>query len=253
MLVHAVSVANGRKPEMIRLRNEWVAIDPRSWKTRKDVSVSVGLGTGNKDQMLAHMQMILMAQKEAFPLGVATPPNIYNALVKLTQNAGFKDPEEFWTDPSTQPPPQPQPDPEVVKIQTKAQADAQLAQMQGQIDAQLKQVDAQTDLAKSREETMLKIREMEGNLQLQAQNDMRDHEREMQKAALEAQLKAQELEFNRWKEEQTLLMAKYKTDQDNAIKMQIAELQAQVSMAASAQAAEAKKEQAKNGQDRSAD
>jgi hypothetical protein len=139
LLIHAVSVANGRKPEMIRLRNEWVAVDPGSWKTRRDVTVSVGLGTGNKDQMLAHMQMILMAQKEAFPIGVATPQNIYNALVKLTQNAGFKNPDEFWTDPSKQPPQPPAPNPDILKIE----ADKEKAAMQAQGDVAKFQAQAQ--------------------------------------------------------------------------------------------------------------
>lgn len=252
-LVHSLSLKHARKEEIVRLRNQWVAVDPRQWKRRADMEVAVGLGGGDKPQQIAALDAVLMKQTQGLAVGLTDPSKIYNTLKRQTQLMGYKNPEEFWTDPSTQPPPQPQPDPEVVKIQAKAQADMQLAQAQGQIDAQLKQVDAQTDLAKSREETMLKMREMEGNLQLQAQNDMRDHERELQKAGLEAQLKAQEIEFERWKEEQTLLMTKYKTDLDNATKMQIAELQAQVSMAASAQQAEAKKEQAKNGQDRSKD
>lgn len=252
-LVHALSLKHARKEEIVRLRNQWVPVDPRQWKRRSDMEVAVGLGGGDKPQQIMALDGVLAKQVQGLPVGLTDPAKIYNTLKRQTQLMGYKNADEFWTDPSTQPPMPPQPDPEVTKIQAKAQADMQLAQAQGQIDAQLKQVDAQTDLAKSREETMLKMREMEGNLQLQAQNDMRDHERELQKAALEAQLKAQEIEFERWKEEQTLLMEKYKTDQDNATRMQIAELQAQVSMAVGAQAAEAKKEQAKNGQDRSKD
>jgi hypothetical protein len=117
---------------MIRLREEWIAVDPRSWKTRRDVSVSVGLGTGNKDQMLAHLQMILLAQKESLPLGITTPQNIYNALAKLTQNAGFKRPEEFWSDPAKAPPQPPPPNPEAIK----AQAEMQAKQMDLQADQQ---------------------------------------------------------------------------------------------------------------------
>jgi hypothetical protein len=197
MLIHAVSVANGRKPEMIRLRNEWIAVDPRSWKTRKDVSVSVGLGTGNKDQMLAHMQMILMAQKEAFPLGVATPPNIYNALVKLTQNAGFKNPEEFWTDPSKQPPQPPQPNPEMVK----AQAEMQKAQMQQQGDVQKFQAQAQLDAQR---------------MQLEQQQFQAQAVLDQQKAAAEAEQKERDrqaqLQIAQLQEETKLQIARMKEE-----------------------------------------
>jgi hypothetical protein len=141
LIVHAMSIKHGRKQEIIKLRNNWVPVDPRNWKTRKDVTVSVGLGTGNKDQMLQHLMLILQAQKEALMIGVATPQNVYNALVKLTQNAGFKNAEEFWTDPSKAPPQQQGPSPE----QVKAQADMQKEQMKQQADVQKFQAQMQAD------------------------------------------------------------------------------------------------------------
>lgn len=103
MLVHRLIRTHFTKPDIVRLRNKWVEVDPRQWKTRMDMSIAVGLGTGNKDQQLMHLQTILMAQKEALQIGVATPKNIYNALAKLTMNAGFKNPEEFWTEPEDGP------------------------------------------------------------------------------------------------------------------------------------------------------
>lgn len=248
-LVHALSLKHARKEEIVRLRNQWVPVDPRQWRRRADMEVSVGLGGGDKPQQIAALDGVLMKQSQGLAVGLTSPAKIYNTLKRQTQLMGYKNPEEFWTDPSTQPPMQPPPNPKVEEIQAQAQADAQLAQAQGQIDAQLKQAEAQVEMAKSREQSMLELRKMEGTLQLQAQNDQRDHEREMMKAGVDAQLEAQRIEFERWREEMNQAMARYKTDQDNATRLQIAELQAQVSMVASAQAAEAKKEQAENGQD----
>lgn len=145
LLIHAVSVKNGRKGEMIKLRNDWVAVDPREWKTRRDVTVSVGLGNGNKDQMLQHLMLILQAQQQAIQIGVATPANIYHALSKLTQNAGFKDVDSFWTDPTKNQPPPPPPPPEAIK----AQADQQKTQMTLQADAQKFQAQTQADHEKT--------------------------------------------------------------------------------------------------------
>jgi hypothetical protein len=140
-LIHKITKQNATQPEVMRLRNEWIAVDPRSWKTRYDMSISVGLGTGDKDQQLMHLQSILLAQKEGLQIGVARPENIYYALTKLTENAGFKDVENFWTDPQKNPP-QPQPNPEEVKMQAemqKFQAETQIRQQEKQMDAMLQE------------------------------------------------------------------------------------------------------------------
>src|SRR5690348_12251385 len=44
-----------QEPRFIRLRNQWVPMDPREWQDQMDVTVTVGLGTGNKDQQLGHL------------------------------------------------------------------------------------------------------------------------------------------------------------------------------------------------------
>lgn len=164
MLVHRLMRMHSQRELVLRLRNKWVAVDPRQWKTRTDLSVSVGLGTGNKDQMLGHLMTILQAQKEGIEIGLATPKNIYNALAKLTQNAGFKNPEEFWTDPEgaeqkPEAPPQPSPDTvllaqtEIQKTQIKAESDEKIATQKAAIEYQkaidLAQIDQQTEAAKA--------------------------------------------------------------------------------------------------------
>jgi len=171
LIIHAMSLKHTRQGELVKLRNKWVQVDPRSWNSRYDMTVSVGLGTGNKDQMLQHLQMILLAQKEAIALGIATPKNIYNALVRLTQNAGFKLPDEFWTDPGDGPMQQP-PNPEAIK-----------AQAQGQMKQMELQAKAQSDEAQRQHELMLKQMELQ-------QQDLQ-HQRE-QVAKLEIErIKAQ--------------------------------------------------------------
>lgn len=177
LIVHALSIKHGRKDEMVKLRNDWVAVDPRGWKTRRDVTVSVGIGTGNKDQMLQHLQMILAAQAQAIQIGVATPQNVYNALVKLTQNAGFKQAEQFWTDPSKAPPQQKGPSPEEVK----AQADVQKTQAQLQADQQKFQAQAQLDQQK---------------LAFEAQEKEKDRQLQKELAAMQEATKVQIAQMN---------------------------------------------------------
>jgi hypothetical protein len=129
MLVHHLVRTTLTKPDIVRMRNKWVEVDPREWKARKDLSISVGLGAGNKDQQLTHLMSILQMQKEAIQIGITSPEKIYNALAKLTQNAGFKNPEEFWVNPANSPPPQPQgPSIEEQAIQAQKEIDAMKVQ-----------------------------------------------------------------------------------------------------------------------------
>jgi len=159
---------NYTKPDVIRLRNKWVEVDPRGWKNRKDLSISVGLGAGNKDQQLMHLTTILQMQKEGMQIGVTSPDKIYNALAKLTQNAGFKNPEEFWTNPANNPPPPPEPSVEEKMIEAQKEIDAMKVQSdnaQKAAELQLKQQQLQLDEWKTKlqEETKRMIAELNAN------------------------------------------------------------------------------------------
>ena len=129
-----------QEPRIIRLRNQWVPMDPREWQDQMDVTVTVGLGTGNKDQQLGHLMMILQIQREAMAqLGPGNPlvglENIYNTLQKICENAGLKTVDPYFRDPGSAKAPAfveptaggpasaPPPDPRAVAAQGKAQAD----------------------------------------------------------------------------------------------------------------------------------
>ncbi len=91
-------------PRIIRLRNEWVPMDPREWNDQMDVTVTVGLGTGNKDQQLAHLMMILQIQQAALQqMGPDNPlcdlSHLYNTLARICENAGLKSAAPYFKDP----------------------------------------------------------------------------------------------------------------------------------------------------------
>jgi hypothetical protein len=94
-LIHALSLKHARKAEIVRLRNKFVEIDPRQWKNRADMTVSVGLGTGNRDQQLVHLSNILALMEKLIPLGLVSKKNVRHASSKYIQAAGFKDQESF--------------------------------------------------------------------------------------------------------------------------------------------------------------
>ena len=159
LVVHALVRKHSMQADIMRLRDKWVPVDPRAWRERKDMTVSVGLGTGNRIEMLQHLQMIIAAQMQLFPLGIARPKNIYNAVAQLSKNAGFRDTTQFWTDPEQQNvPPMPQaPDPEA----TKAQAAMQMKQIELQADTQKFAAETQVEQQKAAQAAALEMQRME--------------------------------------------------------------------------------------------
>jgi hypothetical protein len=179
MLVHRLVRKNLTKPDIVRIRNQWVNVDPREWKNRKDLSISVGLGAGNKDQQLMHINAILQLQEKALQVGLTSPEKIYNALAKLTQNAGFKNPDEFWTNPVNQPPRPKEPNPQDALIQgqlaieqQKAQADMQLEAQKNQADMQQEQLRSQNDIIIEREKIAAQAELERFKAQLRAETDL---------------------------------------------------------------------------------
>jgi hypothetical protein len=138
-LLHGTIRRHASQADTVKLRNKWVPIDPREWRQRDDLTISVGLGTGSKAEQLQSLMMILNMQKEALAsgLGLAKPEHLYNTATKIIELAGLKSPEPYFAqpDPNAVPPPPP-PDPRVVELQMKAQMDAQKMQMASQIEAE---------------------------------------------------------------------------------------------------------------------
>lgn len=90
------------KERMIRLRGHFVPMDPRSWNASMDMSVNVGLGTGDKSQKIAYLMQILGVQREAImqpTLGLVKPKNIYNTLEELTKAIDLSSVEPYFMDP----------------------------------------------------------------------------------------------------------------------------------------------------------
>ena len=111
------------REKMIRLRNEWVPMDPRSWNAGMDVKVNVGLGHGTKEQQAGAGQLILSIQERILAGGggmIVKPENIYNSARKLVDTVGLPLPQLYFTEPQEQQQ-EPPPNPEVIKVQMEAQ------------------------------------------------------------------------------------------------------------------------------------
>lgn len=142
------------KPRTVRLRNEWVTVDPRSWNADMDAQVNTGLGAGTRERdIIAVQQVIGLQEKLLSTLGpnnpFVKPEQVYNAISKLVQATGLKNVSMFFTKPdpqeieALQKSQQDQPNPE----QMKAEAAMKLEEARTQGRIQVEQVRAQARLA----------------------------------------------------------------------------------------------------------
>lgn len=134
LLIHAAVRSLPSRDRIVRLRGKWVPVDPTQWGERNDMQIEVGIGSGGRQQELAALQMVINAQTQAVQLqgGAAGPlvsmENLYKSAKRLTELAGLKGVENFFTDPAAVQPAQgapapPPPDPQIVAAQLKAQTD----------------------------------------------------------------------------------------------------------------------------------
>jgi hypothetical protein len=210
------------KEAFVRLRGTWVNVDPREWRNQFDCTVNVGLGTGNRDQQVAHLMALLQQQQMGLQIGTATPENVYQSQAELTKALGFKSADKFFSDPAKAPPrPQP-PAPE----QIKAQAAMQLEQMKQQADAQKFQAQTQMEMQRIQMEAQATQAQKQAELQVQQANDERDAAREQARIQMEAQLKQVEAETKAAIEREKLEMERFKAELASQTQIYIAQLKA---------------------------
>jgi hypothetical protein len=180
-----------------KLHGQYVKMDPQEWRDQYNLTINVGIGTGDHVQQAMMLQSITQAQFALMqsPFGyLVQPQNIYASLTRQAENAGFKNPGEFYSDPKTVQAPQPQPDPKTALEQMKLQADAQKFQAQMQMDAHKFKAEAQmrmqVDASKQEYEARQKQMEIEQQAQL-----------EVVKAQAGERVRLEELAMERWKAE----------------------------------------------------
>jgi hypothetical protein len=181
--IHKLVLQNEDEQKIFRLRGEFQQIDPSQWKDRYDMSISVGLGNGNKDQKLIHLTSVTqdLAMFQNMGLPVATPANAFNLMREKLKNMGYKNTDQFLTDVSQLPQPEPEgPTPEEQKMQLEI-AELQRKQQKDQMEMQIAQQELQVKAA----EAEAKIAEIAFNKELQ--------QAELQLKLADLRLKEQEL------------------------------------------------------------
>ena len=157
--IYELLYKNQDKERMVRLRNEWVSVRPDVWKGKYDCTVSVALGSGSKDQQMAHLSQMLSFAGQAMQGGlrIVNEQNMYNLGAALVKAMGFQNVNDFLTDPSQIPPKGPSPEEQMAQTELqikKGELDIKAAEIQ------IKQQKLQLDAAELQVDTALKTAEL---------------------------------------------------------------------------------------------
>ena len=96
-------VQNQDQGRMIKLRDKWVEMDPRTWNANMDVSVNVALGTGTTETKMAMLSQVAAKQEQILQtLGPSNPVvtigQYVNTLRQMTELSGFKDSSKYFNE-----------------------------------------------------------------------------------------------------------------------------------------------------------
>lgn len=160
------------QPMVVRLRGQFVPVDPRVWNADMDVEINVALSASSNEEKLNALSLIIGKQEGILQLmGPSNPLVTFgqyrNSLAKFTELSGFKDVTRYFNElPMDYQPPQQQPKPSPEELLAQAQAQS-----------------IQADVAKKGAELQLKREEM-----------LRQDDRERDRIEVDMYLRAAELQ-----------------------------------------------------------
>jgi hypothetical protein len=200
------------KARTVRMRNEWVQIDPRYWDASMDANINIGLGNGDTNERLQGLMMIMAKQEQILQqLGtqnpLVTPQQFSNTLRKIVELSGFKDATSYFQDipadyvPPAPPAPKPTPEELLAQVQAesikadiqKKAAELELKRQQMLMDDDLKRDQMAQDLYLKKYEIELKYNSQISTAEIDAAQNI-DRETIRQQAALAQQQAAQFIE-----------------------------------------------------------
>ena len=210
-------VKNSPEQTMMRMNGNFVPVDPAAWNTSMDVTVNVGLGTGQEDMKIATLNQAFQTQMMIFQEygaqnGIVSLTQIRNTLADMLALGGYRNAERYFNpmDPQIEQQiiqgmmeqeaqqaqaAQQQGDPNAANAQAIVQAEQIKAQAKMQVDMAKMQLQQQTDAAKLQQSQQAKVAE----LQFKRQSDL-------EKLQTEYELASRGDDFNRDKLHQELLI-----------------------------------------------
>lgn len=178
-------IAHQDRQLIVRLRNRYVPVDPRTWNANMDVTVNVALGAGLPEDRIQVLKEIAMDQTSIMQqLGPSNPlvslAQLRNTRAKVVELSGYPDPTQFYKE-------------------VRPEDEQQLAQKPAAPDpnailAQAEMIKAQSQAERTKTELALKDREL--SLKEREARATDDRERDHQAAEVVLRLKELELKYH---------------------------------------------------------
>jgi hypothetical protein len=140
--IQRLIINNQDKKRTIRLRGEWVEIDPRPWNATLDAQVQVGLGYDNKEQEAAFLLQNIGLQQQIAEAqqGLDGPivdwGTLYEGAIRFADASGLRRPDQMYKDPRGEDgqvqAPEQKPDPAAEQMQAQMQFDVKKLEMEDQ-------------------------------------------------------------------------------------------------------------------------
>ena len=194
-ILHLVS-SYQQQERIVRLRNEFVAIDPQEGNSGFDVIVNVGLGTADDEQKIAFLQAIASKQETILQtLGADNPicdlSQYVHTLRQITEIGGFKDANQFFKTPqAVQMQMQQQKAQKEGQPQQNSVMQAEMMKAQAEIEARKMKVEADINLAREKAiaDIQLAREKMNAELEMRRQELGMEAELRMAKAVTDAEI-----------------------------------------------------------------
>lgn len=166
--VHELLLKHQDKPRMIRMRGEFVEINPREWKERTDLKVRVGLGSGSGEEQREKLMLLASLQDKLIPFGMVGPEQAYSMFEDISETLGVSNPHQYILDPKSpeykqamaqkqQGQPNPLAEAEQIKGQFKLQAQQMDIQYKSQIDQLRMQMENQQSQLEQRHKAEMEL------------------------------------------------------------------------------------------------
>lgn len=197
---HELLSKHSEKAETIQIRNQWVDVDPRRWRTRYDMRVQIGLGLGTRDSRAALLEQIFQKQVAIVQGGgqnlLVKPDDVFATVQDIVRNANLPE-GRYFSDPKGQLAPPPNEEQQQLQVQQQ-----QLVQRQQQFDAAEMRV----------REGKLELDRQRALLETERKSDEFKHKRQIDNAELF--LKAQKIraDIANAEDQQSLAVARLQLD-----------------------------------------
>lgn len=210
----ALFVENQKSTKKIRLRDQWVDMDPRGWNADMRATINIGLGAGSRDRDLATLGGVAQKMEQAIQ-ALNDPFNpiinigqLFDVYRRMVETAGIKNPQRWFPDLSQQQVQQmaqlksqsQQPNPDQIKVQAdmaKIKADSEMKVLEFQANDKRDANRAALDQAQAQQKSIIEKLQAEADIATSNAKLQAEQANEVARQNMEAARQQREFEFNR--------------------------------------------------------